>query len=121
MEKNDREVIKNLQAALASPKFSADDQKRALPLKKTKLEGQAAGSQGDALEAKKQALLKEKADLVKMQEIKLLEAEVRALKGDVSAPAETEPRAQGPRSVRGFPGVGRGYREGPGGLEFAKG
>ena len=62
MEKNDREVIKNLQAALASPKFSADDQKRVLLLKKTKLEGRAAGSQGDALEAKKQALLKEKAD-----------------------------------------------------------
>ena len=92
MEKNDREVIKNLQAALASPKFSADDQKRALPLKKTKLEGQAAGSQGDALEAKRQALLKKKADLVMMQEIKLLEAEVQALEGDASPPAKTEPR-----------------------------
>ena len=55
------------------------------------MEGQAAGSQGDALEAKRQALLKKKADLVMMQEIKLLEAEVQALEGDASPPAEAEP------------------------------
>ena len=73
---DDERVIKDLRAAL----------------RKENVEEQAAGSQGDALEAKRQALLKKKADLVMMQEIKLLEAEVQALEGEASPPAETEPR-----------------------------
>lgn len=73
---DDERVIKDLRAAL----------------RKENVEEQAAGSQGDALEAKRQALLKKKADLVMMQEIKLLEAEVQALEGDASPPAKTEPR-----------------------------
>ena len=93
----DRGIIKNLQSALASPKgsssskFGADAQIRALRLQKAKLEKQAAGVQGDALEARKQALIKERDDLLKAKEIQELEAEVRALRGDPPPLAETEP------------------------------
>ena len=93
----DRGIIKNLQSALASPKgsssskFGADAQIRALRLQKAKLEKQAAGVQGDALEARKQALIKERDDLLKAKDIQELEAEVRALRGDPPPLAETEP------------------------------
>ena len=93
----DRGIIKNLQSALASPKvsssskFGADAQIRARLLRKAKLEKQAAGVQGDALEARKQALTKERDDLLKAKDIQELEAEVRALRGDPPPLAETEP------------------------------